>query len=534
MTTPEQPGLLGGVYTATGRNGLKPEFGYLVTNHLNLMYMLAAGLVLPKGPFGEKYYRDTLDCCPGWIPLFVGKPWREAIDCSIAEAPHLKPGVLEIRLQDLSGPVMTLDPDGLQERRLPNDAGDVRLIFVPAPLPTSAIKSILFFSRDDLNACKTEARDFGNVPLADFTTRVDRKLLSKAPSDSWPPAQLPAERDAPSDPPQAAGGMMAMLRLLANRAVDDASASGKPLGVSACRLAFDFETEPASELANTVLAELAAWMRTGGGRVPTSTVPGIDRTDAWRPVFWGAVDTLAGGSGAAIGDSARGLLLGYLYDESKRIEGRSRDRIVKLRETLESLTGLADLTATDLFKTFSTPLPRAMSLLFLRSECADLLEFQNRKLTGEDWLAAAVLFGARARWLSLPLSLRGGPAASAAISHRMAAMSHRMACTGFELGPTPPRPKPLIEWFLGDWSPHHHVAALTLAKAQKWDCVQTRVKLRAGNYHMKVGPGGAEIVVPGEARAVETEVDKARFLNLLAGALIDPKNEVQVVDMLKD
>lgn len=34
--------------------------------------------------------------------------------------------------------------------------------------------------------------------------------------------------------------------------------------------------------------------------------------------------------------------------------------------------------------------------------------------------------------------------------------------------------------------------------------------------------------------AVETEVDKARFLNLLAGALIDPKNEVQVVDMLKD
>ena len=150
------------------------------------------------------------------------------------------------------------------------------------------------------------------------------------------------------------------------------------------------------------------------------------------------------------------------------------------------------------------------------------------------WLAAAVLFGARAGWLSLPLRLRGGADVSAAVSHRMAAMSHRIAGTGLELGPRPGRPKPLIERFLGDWGPHHHVAALTLAKARKWDCVQTRVKLRAGNYHMKVGPGGAEIVVPGEARAVETEVDNARFLNLLAGALIDPHVETRVVDTLKD
>ena len=76
-----------------------------------------------------------------------------------------------------------------------------------------------------------------------------------------------------------------------------------------------------------------------------------------------------------------------------------------------------------------------MSLLFLRSTCADLLALEHEALTSEDWLAAALLFGARAGWLTLPLPLRGGAAASAAISHRMAALSHRLANTGFVLGP---------------------------------------------------------------------------------------------------
>ena len=117
---------------------------------------------------------------------------------------------------------------------------------------------------------------------------------------------------------------------------------------------------------------------------------------------------------------------------------------------LDSLTGLADLTVSDLFDRFTTPFPRAISLLFLRSTCADLLAFEHEALNAEDRLAAALLFGARAGWLALPLSLRGGAAASAAVSHRMAALSHRLADTGFELGPAPARPKVLAELFVGE------------------------------------------------------------------------------------
>ena len=62
----------------------------LVTNHLNLMYMLAAGLVMPPAGFGDKYYGDTLKCFPGWVPLFVGKAPSEAIESTTREAGHLK------------------------------------------------------------------------------------------------------------------------------------------------------------------------------------------------------------------------------------------------------------------------------------------------------------------------------------------------------------------------------------------------------------------------------------------------------------
>jgi len=234
-------------------------------------------------------------------------------------------------------------------------------------------------------------------------------------------------------------------------------------------------------------------------------------------------------------DAANARLLDYLDRESTGLDDRLRTHVVELRETLDSLTGLADLTASDLFDRFRTPLPRAMSLLFLRSTCADLLAFEHDALTTEDWLAAALLFGARAGWLALPLSLRGGPAVSAAVSHRMAALSHRVADTGFELGPAPLRPKPLAELFAGPWNARRQDAAVYLARAQEWtDCLQTRVKLSAGDYVLKVGRGGTEIVFPGEARGVETDVDRTRFSTLLVEASIDPEHEAAAIEMLAD
>ena len=557
MTTPEQPGLLGilpgrgprdggaggravsrpgpaeSAPPAVAAFGAVPERCCLVTNHLNLLYMLAAGLVLPRSGFGEKYYRDTLESCPGWIPLFTGRPGRAAVDHSIAEAAHLKPCQVVVSLRDCAGPVMVPVAGGVEKRRWPHEVGGAPLIFVPAPLPASAVEEIRFGSLDDAKACKADALDYGNVPLVDFETRADRKRLALAAGPPWPPPHVPPERSAPLGAAQAVGGMLAMLRLLANRDRGEILEGGEPLGLATWRAAFDPVADSTPGPSATVAADLTAWLRTGLSPAPPhAALPGINGGGA-RRLFWGAVDTLAERAGAAGVDEANARLLGYLERASGGLEERLRQHVVELRETLESLTGLADLTASDLFDRFRTPFPRAMSLLFLRSTCADLMAFEHEALTPEDRLAAALMFGARAGWLALPLPLRGGKAASAAVSHRMAALSHRLADTGFDLGPAPARPKLLAELFAGEWDARRRKAAVELARRQEWtDCLRTRVKLGAGEYALKVTRGGTEIVFPGEARGVETEVDRTRFSMRLAETSVDPRHEAAVAEML--
>lgn len=520
---------------ATGNIRQGPAVGHLVTNHLNLMYMLGAGLILPPAGFGSKYYRDTLDCSPGWIPLFTGRPCRGAISHSLVEAKHLKPCIVRISLKGFSGRVFTLESGDLQERRFPDEVGRTDLLFLPAPLPTAAIEKILFRSVEERKACALSARDYANVPWSEFSTRTDKPRFSNASKDDWPPKRVPDAREAVLGSAQAAGGIMAMLRLTSNRSAALTGARGEPMGVTAGRIAFDPPPEPAPELTGTILAGLESWMRSGGGPgLPAESIYGSDGRDAWRMLFWGAVGQLARETGARDRDDAAAALLEYLGDVSTRISSQLRERVRGLQDDLESLTGLGEFRASDLWRKYSTPLPRAMSLLFLRRTCAELLEFRAPELTEEDWLAAAVLFGARSGWLSLPMSLRGGPAASRAVSHRMATLSHGIAATGFDLGPAPERPKPLAEWFAGSWRARQRSAALELARKQAWDCIETRVKLGRGDYRLEVARGGVEIVFPGEAKAVDTAVDRDRFLKLLAEtANMDPKIEALVVEMLR-
>ena len=131
--------------------------------------------------------------------------------------------------------------------------------------------------------------------------------------------------------------------------------------------------------------------------------------------------------------------------------------------------------------------------------------------------------------MKLPLRLRGGRSLSDAVSHRMARLSHRMAGTGLDLGEAPPGPRPLRELF-GDgstWSSREKSAALALARAQKWDCVHTRISLGAGEYRLVVKGGTTSIEVPGEPR-ISPEIDRNRFFELLSSARVDHATEAKV------
>ena len=511
--------------------GRAPASGLLVTNHLNLMYMLAAGLVMPPAGFGDKYYRDTLECFPGWIPLFVNKVPRDAIESSTREAGHLVPVIVELGLSRLSGRVMAIDEDGPGERRFPDRLdGSERVVLVPAPLPTSRIESIIFPSAGDKRKCEEGAKDFGNVPLEEFRRRTSKALFSKSPNTPWPLGEGPAERAVPLERPLAAGGVMAMLLLFGN------------LGEQAlrtCRSAFDPIDDPGRPPGDhPILVGLGPWVREGAAPLPAPTDSGTERVGLQNAsqarLFWEAVEGLVEWREAGRAASAEDVVVDHLSAASASLDPRVQAGVGKLRDTLESLTGLADATASELFERHDTPLAHAMTLFFLRRDCADLFDYRSERLGETDWLAAAILFGVRDGWLNLPVRLRSHPGLSGAVSHRMAQMSHRIAGTGLDLGEAPARIRPLRELF-GDgsaWRSGEKAGALELARARNWNCVHTRINLGPGEYRLTVKGGSTHIDLPGEPR-ISPEVDRARFIDLLARARLDPETEAKVRKKLR-
>ena len=507
-------------------NSQPPDFGILATNHLNLMYMLAAGLVLPPAGFGDKYYADTLECYPGWIPLFIGRAPREAISSTTVEAEHLMPVVVDFHLAELSGPIMAVTDEGVRKLDWPGQfTGIERVLLVPAPLPTSWIASITFRSADDKRACEADAKDFGNVPLADLKPRKsNRALFAKAPSAQWPPPGGPATRTVPLEWPLAAGGVMAMLLRFANLGEH---------AVQACRVAFEPQDAVPGPPGDPVLGGLGTWIRGEAAKPSGPAGGGTDRTALQNAsqmrLFWQAVERLVAWRESGARHSAENVLLEHLTRSANDLDPRLQAGVKRLRDTLESLTGLADVTANELLERHDTALAHAMTLFFLRSDCADLNDYVSDVLSESDWLAAAILFGVREGWMNLPLGLRGGREVSDAVSHRMARLSHCLAGTEIALGDAPPRIRPLRELFsdCASWRARERTAALTLARECKWDCIIARVGLRSGEYKLTVKANSTTIEVRGEPRVVP-EVEPGRFYELLASTRLDHSTEAKV------
>ena len=91
-----------------------------------------------------------------------------------------------------------------------------RLIFVPAPLPVSAIEEILFQSREDSTACKNDAQDFGQRAAGRLRDAGGPQVFRRSGrSGRGRRRTCRPNVSPPLAAAHAAGGMLAMLRMLA-------------------------------------------------------------------------------------------------------------------------------------------------------------------------------------------------------------------------------------------------------------------------------------------------------------------------------
>ena len=505
----------------------------LPTNQLNLMFMIAAGLVSGPSGFGRKYFADCLGVCPGWIPVFAGGVPQQALVQAGTEGGHLRKVIAELDLSALRGPVQALGTNGVQRAiQFPDGLNDSDVgLLIPAPVPSTWIRTIHYSSKDERAAVEEEATDFANVPLFAHRSKVSARLFSGKSQCPWPPGIAGLrDGDLSLHRPNAVGGAMALAFALGNRG-DETIEAARTMFDPECRGTGRGEGVPQTE--SPLVEAFKHWAciepRDGAMDLQARLLVSI-----LNALVDAKVRADAEGSGAPL--DLHQTVLDALLAEQERLAGEgsqtAAERLAGLVDDLRGVLGLGAHTISELLSRHPKPFSRGLLLFFLRDRAEDLLELDNAGLNAMDLAVAATLFAARSGWMGLPAAVRNRPGLREAVAHRMAVLAHREAGSGVDLGPAPERIKPLRELLQatgGNWDRRQVDAALALARGLGWsDLLQTRISLGKGDYRLQVDGRGAHILLEGDVKAVVTEVPPEALLGRLSKAAVPPKLEMTV------
>lgn len=481
--------------TTNSKKRIPSQVWYLVTNHLNLLYMMAAGLVMEPSGFRGKHYVDSLGVIPGWIPLFRNAIPAKALDQAVSERKHLRPCVVSFDLSGVSAQVQVVSREGkIRDANFPN----LRLgkegigILVRAPLPLTLFSHIYFHSDEDQQIFETAAKDVSNVDLKPYRLKVEESLFRNNIDVAWPPnlprrnthqkksdsqqGMLPGmEKDSPqvSGPPtdhhriseQALGGLLSMLYHCSNRS---------EFGVKVFQLiTTTSQAADAVSIQDPVLAELPNWLNNGGVSAHSNTPTRL---------FWGCVNALAQEENSLA--QPVDIVLAYLDAQLAQLtDETNKFRLERLIADMRGILGLGSGTITDLFEHNKGSLSRPLLLFCLREHCKDLLEFSHPLLSDAEYLLSGILFGVRDGWLRLPCEMRN-QALSAYIMSRMTDVAHQKQGDFFS-GSQMPSPQPLRALFPAGGETWHQIqtnAAIEIAKVSKWqDCIETIIASADGS-----------------------------------------------------
>ena len=401
------------------------------------------------------------------------------------------------------------------------------MLFVPAPLPIGLLHTILFPTKDASTAFRDQAADYANVPIDTYKLQVKAALFRPGRGASWPlSVTMPPDRDQSLHRVAAVGAVQALMVGLGNR--------GGALVTAARLLADCTETSPA-QTDEPLLRAVLRWVQ--GTSEPEN---GEVQARMLGRILCSIVDAKADADSAAGASCAPDQAVLSTLDEEREwlTEPKSQQALTRLIDDLRGLLGLSDATVSELLKRQPRPFSRGLILFFLRQRSEDLLEFARDQplLTDCDLMVAAALFGARDGWIGLPPSLKNTPRLTVATTQRMAVIAHREGGSGLELGPAPPRVRPLLELLQpgeSGWTKSQREGALALTRAMDWQTIiTTRISLGKGDYRLQVDARGAHLFIDGDAKAVETNVDPDIFFDSLARASIPPKVESEVRSIL--
>lgn len=526
------------------KRAANPPAWHLVTNHMNVLYMMAAGMVTEPAGF-KKYYYDSLQVNPGSIPLFRDVFPLHALEQAVSERSHLRPCVLSFDLSEVTGSIQILNKDGKTRAAgfpVKRWTSKGLCVFAPAPLPLYLVTRVNFRSEEDRKKFIMAAGDVANVDVQSFDVRVDEELFGRVTGDFWAPGQtinskVPASHTKMSGVPQESwlppkelelegysdaesstcisaqslGGSLAMIYHCAN---------SSQVGLEVFRLVTQSDdSAELGEIEDPVLAQLPVWLRMGNLSA---------EVDLRARLFWGAVGALDQALQEGNPDDPVDVVLRFFDQQLTEItDDPYRARLERLTADMRNVMGLSGATVSQLFENHRGSLSRPFLLFCLHRTCVELLEFSHPLLSHEERLLSAVLFGVRDGWLKLPREMRN-PALSDYVMYRMAERELAQRNVALSLPLVEP-PIPLRRLFGSAseaWSNAESRAAEELANEMAWrDCIQTTIASIDGSSLQEPSQEMGKYVFEGEI-AVTRKINQERFLQHL-GMWPPPDNDLQ-------
>ncbi len=478
---------------------------FCVTNTDNMRNIIAQGLITEPVGF-TKYYTDVLEIHNGYIPLFKDAVPTDILEKSISEVDGLKLCIIEFSIDDIQGLVNAWgrpSSGGLlaEEQLFSFDLKQIRehdvdTLFIPTPLPTSCIKSIIFPSKDDKSLFEKDAGIYSNVPLTDLNLKIDVKLFSKGSTAEYL-HQLMLPKNAVINYPDiyAFGGMLAALFYFSKNGV-----ISNDVYHSVC----DFSD--ITDNVNIDIRIIAHYFQKD-----TSLESEISK------MYQGLLNVIINGK------DVKENIIGFLENLDNFEVDKSKNRAQQLSKTLLMFESIAEKTASEQFHDAKTPLEKLLLMLFLRESVEDLMEYSIDEFEELDYLLFAMVFGVRDKFIKMPKFLREFKNLQKHITTKMAVYAHQSIGSNITFSDSSDvnQPFTLVDMF------EKNDFKIWFANKQPKikNCLKSTLKIPNGTYVMNSTSSGLEIMFDGEPRKPKTEVVDDVFYRAIWAKKCEPYNK---------
>ena len=367
----------------------------MATNTANLRMIIAQGVI--SGPDGfKKYYSDTLELFPGYIPLFRNRIQQDILNYVISEDQGLTPCILEFDLKKIEGIAKTVDNGrvfDLSLKEVDENCSDLLLLFAPVPL--CCLSKVIFKSNTDIEAFENDAELYSNVPISKLKlhySKKDQKLfeaksdITDYPIEKYKSIELNIKNDINYNKVYAFGGMLANLFYYAkNGKMSNEIFSSSCLGKKVS------DDGVLSNIVNSFYSSIENV---------------VDNNDLYHSIVDIAVKSR----------DVKEDIITFL---------ESNQKTVKIAEKLKNFVTISDKPVSQEFSEAKTLLGKLLLMLFHREDTEALMEYNLDIFTEEEYLAFSIMFGIRDKFIKEPKFLREFNGLQDFISAKMANYAHQ-------------------------------------------------------------------------------------------------------------